>query len=185
MRKLMAMAILTALVAFPSGDQPRAQNPVYQIVRQAEVTENTALPEPEGPVVLTVTGAIGRAGEVRFDMPTLEKLGLVRYRTSTNWTPGPVVFEGVLLETLLKVVGAKPTATTLTMTALNEYQTPIPISDAETWPVMLAVKQDGEYMSRRDRGPIWVVYPQDDFPQLSQREFITRWVWQLKAIAVE
>jgi hypothetical protein len=61
----------------------------------------------------------------------------------------------------------------------------MPISDAADYPVILAIKENGQYMSVRERGPLWVVYPQDAFPEVGRREFLSRWVWQLAEIAVE
>ena len=91
----------------------------------------------------------------------------------------------MLLSSLLDVVGADPAATSLKLTALNDFESPAPIADGRKWPVMLALKRDGEYMSRRERGPIWMIYPQHAYPELGQREYLSRWVWQLKAITVE
>jgi len=118
-------------------------------------------------------------------MASLEKLGMVRFTTSTSWTEKPIEFEGVLLSSLLDYVKADPAATQLTLTALNDYQSSAPIEDSSIWPVILAVKENGKYMSIRERGPIWIVYPQHAFPELGQREFLSRWVWQLKEIIVQ
>ena len=55
-------------------------------------------PPPTEPVVLTVRGRLGLAqaeAGVTFDMPTLERLGLIRFTTPTAWTDGLVTFEGV------------------------------------------------------------------------------------------
>jgi hypothetical protein len=37
----------------------------------------------------------------------------------------------------------------------------------------------------RDRAPIWIVYPRDDFPELQDEKVNTRWVWQLSSLTVE
>jgi len=158
---------------------------VYETVREATLKPGMPIPEPTGPVILTVSGKIRSGKPVRFDLATLESLGLIRFTTPTNWTAEPSEFEGVLLSALLDAVGVDPAATTLNFTALNDYEGPAPIVDCRKWPVMLALKRAGEYMSRRDRGPVWVIYPQHAYPELGQREYFSRWVWQLKAITVE
>jgi hypothetical protein len=33
-------------------------------------------------------------------------------------------------------------------------------------------------------GPIWIVYPRDDFPELQLETVNARWVWQLTEIEV-
>jgi hypothetical protein len=182
---ILACVIASGLATTPDHVAAQPSLPVYESVTEPTMKPGMIIPDPKGPVILTVSGRIGPGKQIRFDLPTLESLGIVRFTTLTSWTLGPSVFEGVLLSSLLEAVGADPAATTLMLTALNDFETPIPIADARTWPVMLALKRDGEYMLRRDRGPIWVVYPQHAFPELGHRDFMSRWVWQLKAITVE
>ena len=180
----LAMALAFSPVAFPAAAAAQSSKD-YQTVTEPALRQGMQVPEPTGPVVLTVNGKIKSAKPVRFDLATLESLGLIRFTTPTSWTTEPATFEGVLLSALLDVVGADPSAKSLILTALNDYESPAPIADGRKWPVMLALKRDGEYMSRRDRGPIWMIYPQHAYPEVGQREYLSRWVWQLKAITVE
>src|SRR5205823_10098421 len=104
----------------------------------------TPVPPPIEPLVLTVCRRFGlthpEAG-VTFDMPTLERLGLIRFTTPTAWTDGPVTFEGVLLSRLLEVLAVPGDVTELAMIALNDYQVAIPATDIRTWPVIIALKR--------------------------------------------
>lgn len=180
-------AFLAVLALLGQTAPVSAQSVAYEIVRKQTLMPGDPIPKPAGPTVLRVTGRIaaGDKGGVAFDLPTLERLGVVRFTTSTNWTEAEVVFEGVLLSRILEVAGAKADATRLILTALNDYSIPIPISDARNWPVILAFKENGAYMSVRERGPLWVVYPQHAYPELGSREYLSRWVWQLAKITVE
>jgi hypothetical protein len=158
---------------------------VYETVSEPSLKPGMEIPAPKGPTVLKVSGRIRGGKEIAFDLQTLEKLGIIRYTTLTSWTKDPATFDGVPLSTLLDVVGADPGASTMVVTALNDFKSAIPISDARTWPVMLALKENGQYLSRRERGPLWVVYPQHAYPDLGKREYLSRWVWQLASIQVE
>jgi len=178
----MALALVSSAISTAANAQPSKD---YESVSEAMLKPGMAIPEPAGPVILTVSGRIKSGKPVRFDLATLESLGLIRFTTLTSWTTEPAAFEGVLLSALLDVVGADPAATSLNLIALNDFESPAPITDGRKWPVMLALKRDGEYMSRRDRGPIWMIYPQHAYPEVGQREYFSRWVWQLKAITVE
>jgi hypothetical protein len=185
----LAALLLALTIALVSSALPTAadagQSKDYEAVTEATLKPGMAIPEPTGPVILTVGGRIKSGKPVRFDLATLESLGLIRFTTMTSWTTEPATFEGVLLSALLDVVGTDAAATSLNLIALNDFESPAPIDDSRKWPVMLALKRDGEYMSRRDRGPIWIIYPQHVYPELGQREYFSRWVWQLKAITVE
>jgi hypothetical protein len=185
-RILSAFAVLCLLGVAASADAGTAYNDAYEVVSDGTIAPGTPLPAPQGPVVLTVRGKLaGGQDSVSFDMATLEQIGLVRFTTKTEWTDGPVEFEGVLLKDLLAVLEAGGDAEKLTLKALNDYISSMPISDAADYPVILAIKENGQYMSVRERGPLWIVYPQDAYPEVGRREFLSRWVWQLAEIGIE
>jgi hypothetical protein len=83
----------------------------------------------------------------------------------------------------MDAVGAR--GSTLVASALNDYQNEIPMHDFQTYPVLFALKMDGQELTVRDRRPIWIVYPRDDFPELRNERVNARWVWQLSALTVE
>jgi hypothetical protein len=164
-----------------------ATSRVYDVVSPGTLQPGSPIPPPTAPVVLTVRGRLGLThadAVVPLDIPTLESLGLIRFTTPTAWTDGLVTFEGVLLSRLLEVLAVPGNVTALAMTALDDYQVTIPAVDVRTWPVLLALKRDGQYMSVRNKGPLWVVYPRHAFPELAQAKHNSKWIWQLKEIVI-
>jgi hypothetical protein len=136
-------------------------------------------------VILTVTGAITDAdgsGRVEFDLRAFERLGLSKLTTWTPWTDGEIEFEGVWARRLMEAVGAR--GTEVEASALNDYREVIPIDDFHRYDVLLAVRSNGRVMRARDKGPIWIVYPWSDHPELD--DFLTREksVWQLNVLHV-
>src|SRR5438046_2209652 len=134
-----------------------AASMVYDVVSPGTLSPGSPVPPPLEPVVLTVRGRFGLAhaeAGVTFDIPTLERLGLIRFTTPTAWTDGLVTFEGVLLSRLLEILAVPGNVTELAMIALNDYQVAIPATDIRTWPVIIALKRDGQYMSIRNKGPL-------------------------------
>ena len=115
-----------------------------------------------------------------FDVAMLEALGGAKTITSTAWTDGQPTFEGVLLSKLMERVGAS--GATAVAIALNDYKVEIPVADFRQFPVILAYKMDGEFLKIRDKGPLWIIYPQDDFPALKTKQTQAKWVWQVKEI---
>lgn len=144
------------------------------------------LAKPEGKLVLTISGLIGNTNngdKAEFDMPMLEALGNASWTTKTPWYKDRVTFSGVPMSKLLEVVGAK--GTSLTVTALNDYATDIPVEDFKTHPVMLATKRDGNYMPVRDKGPLFIVYNYDSNTDLQHQRFYSRSVWQVARMVVK
>lgn len=132
-------------------------------------------------VVLTVSGEIGvtNSGDAaEFDFALLESLPVFTLHTTTPWTDGEQVFEGVLMRDLMNQVEAA--GTVLQARALNDYMIEIPVNDFEETDVILAYRHNGERMTVRTKGPLWIVYPDDS----GNPEAVHRMIWQLRTIEV-
>jgi hypothetical protein len=144
------------------------------------------LAHPQGTVILTITGRIGRTnapGRAELDVAALERLGARTLQTSTPWTDGQPIFKGVLGRDLLDLVEAN--GRTVRAIALNDYVYDIPISDFENYPVLLAYEMNGRPLKARDKGPIWIVFPLDQFEELRDRLTERKMVWQLTQLRIE
>lgn len=141
------------------------------------------IPAPTGPVILRVTGNdAGAVADISFDRSTLKSLGLVSFQTTTIWTQGIQSFEGVPLKSLIDALDI--TTGTLLATAINDYTVEIPVTDAVEGGPILAFSLNGEDMSIRDKGPLWIVYPYDDDPDYRTEVIYSRSIWQLDRIHV-
>ena len=143
------------------------------------------LPRPSGPVLLTVSGDIAHRNSVagaQFDRAMLFDLGIATLRTSTPWTEGVTEFTGVPVRAVLERVGAR--GVKVRAIALNDYSFEMPVSEFDEIPVLLAAEMDGQVLTARDKGPLWIVYPLDDMggrDRLIERKM----VWQLVEIQVQ
>ena len=149
------------------------------------ILANETLPQPQGEIILTVTGDIARTNQgdnAVFDLAMLRDLGEVRFQTSTPWTDGVHEYAGVSLHSLARTLGVSQG--TLTATALNDYAAEIPISDAVEGGPILAYMQDGDEMSVREKGPLWLVYPYDQNETYQTDVVFSRSIWQLQHIHV-
>ncbi|MFC5586200.1 molybdopterin-dependent oxidoreductase [Nitratireductor kimnyeongensis] len=147
--------------------------------------QDAALPEPQGDVILTIDGNIGATngdGVADFDLAMLEALKSVKIRTSTPWFDGAVEFEGALLSELMALV--KASGEEVVVTALNDYQAPVPIADFAAHGTILAYKRDGNYMPISDKGPLFIIYPYDSDPEINTQKYYSRSVWQVRRFTV-
>lgn len=138
------------------------------------------LAAPKGDVILTVTGAIDRTnadGAAQFDLDMLKALGPITVETSTIWTDGPQEFVGVPLSRVMEEVGAK--GTMIAASALNDYTVQIPMTDAVEGGAVLAYEANGNLLSVRDKGPLWVIYPYDSSKDLQSEVIYARSIWQV------
>lgn len=138
------------------------------------------LPPPTGEVILTVSGDIDRPNvgdEARFDRDMLMTLSPMVIETHTPWRSGPGRYEGPLFRAVLAAVGAN--GDRVRVRALNDYEAEIPVSDLHDYDVILAMTRNGEEMAIRDFGPLFVLYPFDDHPELLTETIRFRSVWQV------
>lgn len=135
------------------------------------------------PIILTVDGAIAGGVPVDLTRTQLEIIGAAAVTTTTPWHEGAPQFDGVPMSALLEHVNA--TGEIAEVRALNDYRTSIPVSDFTQYPIILALKQDGEYMSVRDKGPLFIVYPFDDFDELRADIYYSRSAWQVRSITIK
>jgi hypothetical protein len=144
-----------------------------------------ALEPATGPVVLLLTGRVRQpnAGtSAQFDMAMLEKLPQTAFATRTPWYAGARRFSGPLLRDVLAAAGAH--GTTLRASALNDYRVDVPWDDAQRYDLILARLLDGQPMSVRDRGPLFMIYPFDAHPELRSALYYSRAAWQLRSIEI-
>ena len=144
-----------------------------------------SLATPTDKPILTISGKIAvtnKDNTAQFDRAMLESMGLVTIETNTPWHEGKVRFEGVLLDKLMKTVGA--TGQRVVVVALNDYSTEIPMEDFGKYKAILAIKRDGEYMPVRDKGPLFIIYPYDSNPDLQTQTYYARSAWQVAKIDV-
>jgi hypothetical protein len=167
---MLRLAFLVSVIAFVGGWMPsHAAEP---------------LPPAKGAVVLTVSGNIEQTnapGRAEFDRDMLEGLGRKSLKATFVISGKTHLFEGIPLRAVLERVGGKGTA--IRASALNDYEIDIPWDDLKYDP-LIAMSADGQLLTLRDKGPLWIVYPRDDHSALRDDIHDSRWVWQLNRLHI-
>lgn len=155
---------------------------IQRIMRAAIASSLLVLPTfGFAQAILTVTNSESSATYTIEELLAMPQTTVV---TKNDYVDDLTTFQGPSLRSVLNDMDVDRTAN-LKMVALNDFTSEVPAGDAFTYDVILAVLRDGEVMSVRDKGPIWVIYPMDDYPELQDDVFNGRLVWQLKSISVE
>lgn len=143
------------------------------------------LAAPTDEIVLVVSGRIGNTNNgplAQFDLPMLRSMRQVSYETTTLWTEGVTRFSGVPLYDILKALNVS--GGVLHARAINEYAVDIPVDTIDTDVPIVAFEMNGQAMSRRDKGPLWIVYPFESDEAYRSETIYTRSIWQLDRIEV-
>lgn len=136
-------------------------------------------------VVLTVSGRIAPPnGEriLRFDLAQLEALGVTRLTTTTPWHDHRVSFEGVSGQALMAAIG--PQGAQVIAVAVNDYAATLPVEDFLRRGLIIAYRADGQPLTLRSRGPLWIIYPYDSAAELNTAVYHARSVWQLASLEI-
>lgn len=136
---------------------------------------------PAQDAALTLTRGAGSSETLEFSLESLSELPQVTIVTENEFSDGPVSYRGPLVRDVLAHLGLDQTET-VRITAANDYYVDIPTSDFRRYSVVLAIEADGKRLSRREKGPIWVMYPISDHPELRDPVYNTRLIWQVVRI---
>lgn len=139
---------------------------------------------PQGKVLLTISGDIEHPndaeGLAQFDREMLEALPWQEIETRTPWHSESGTFAGPLMRDVLDTAGVY--SEWIRVRALNGFEAVIPLSELHDYDVILAMHRNGEPMPIREFGPLFVLYPFDEHPELDTETVRFRSVWQVRHI---
>lgn len=118
---------------------------------------------------------------VEYSLEELAAMPQVAVATETEFTDGMVTFRGPLMRVVLEALGKDRTAS-YRFVAANDYSVDIPAGDFYDFDVILAMEADGRKLSRREKGPLWLMYPMSDHPQFRGHPYNDRLIWQVVTI---
>jgi hypothetical protein len=131
--------------------------------------------------ILTLTAPGGFSKE--YGRIELESLPQGVFETVSPWTKGKHGYRGPLLRELIRQV--RPNADRVNVVALNNYSHEVRLSDYDDYALILAMSEDGRALTRRNKGPLWLLVPFSDHPKLSEDPNVqASMVWQIVRLEV-
>ena len=128
-------------------------------------------------VVLSVSGL---DEDQTFNIRELSEIGTEVIETTTIWTEGLQTFEGVPLNLFLDHLSVSDGV--MVARAINDYAISFPVADALEHGPIIAFLRNGEPMSVREKGPLWIIYPYDSDEKFQTEVVHARSIWQLNRI---
>lgn len=123
----------------------------------------------------------GAHGEISFNRAALEALPQYKITTGTDFTTGVATFLGPLALDVIDMIG-RSGSTRVRLVAANAFSVELEIDELKHYGAILALYMDGRTLTRRDKGPIWLMYPMDAYPELDDPEYNNRLIWQVEVI---
>ncbi len=117
---------------------------------------------------------------VSFDLAQLDALPQVDVATSTQWTEGTLTFSGPSLATVL--AAAELPIAPVDAIATNGYAVRLSFPPGDETLPIIATRIDGEPIDRRDKGPLWVIFPYDSGDAYRTAEVFAQSIWHLERL---
>jgi hypothetical protein len=133
-----------------------------------------------GAPALTLAGA-SRSDTLELSLEELAALPQFVVKTESEFTDGVVAYRGPLVRDVLAKLGLDRLEQ-VRFVAANDYYVDIPTEDFRTYDAILAMEADGKALSRREKGPLWLMYPISDFTELQDPIYLRRLIWQVVRI---
>ncbi len=156
----LAIAVLSVLAHVP---EVRADDTILEL-RNARIAQGT--------------------GIVQFSREDLKALRQAKITTSNDFIDGTAVFSGPLATDVIDRIG-RAGSVSVRMLAKNDYSIEVTLDEIRKYEPILALEMDGVPLSPRNKGPIWLMYPVSDYPELSDPAYNGKLIWQLELIELQ
>lgn len=133
--------------------------------------------------VLLEINSVSQSLHQKYTLQQLQALPQYEMKVKTPWTTDSHIYKGPYLEDVFALAGIE--GNRLTMFALDHYRVSFDFQRIKKYKPILALQVDGELLTIRSKGPIWVMLPLDDFKALGEAIYQDYLVWQLVKIDVE
>jgi len=147
----------------------------------AALVFSAGAPAADTQTALTISRGPGNVETLEFTLADLREMPQTTILTENEFVDGKVAYRGPLVRDVLERL-ALDQADTIRFTAVNDYYVDIPTSDFRRFDAILALEADGKALSRRDKGPIWLMYPISDHAALREPAYVHRLIWQIYRI---
>ncbi|HEV3430809.1 MAG TPA: molybdopterin-dependent oxidoreductase [Paraburkholderia sp.] len=118
-----------------------------------------------------------------FSEAQLLKLPQYSISTATTWTPRST-FTGPRLTDVLATVGAY--GSQIEIHTIDDYTCAVPVSDAGRYGAVLAYAMNGKRLKVSDFGPLFLIYPRDQFPlELDGAAGDSKFAWQIVSMTIK
>lgn len=194
-----SISIALALSNIISGltgcnNQPTDAN--LEQLRQEAVAQNAAMVALQAKKQTAKDWQFVVQGQTATRKPLILNLSqLEDLATTSIWTKEPhnttysnpntiFHFRGIAISKLLQQVGVAPNVSDVTFVAHDAYRVTISLADLKKYPIIIALERNKQKISRSDGGPLYLVFPYSQYPQLQQKYPDRFWAFYLTDMVI-
>jgi hypothetical protein len=158
------------------------------IARNAEIVADNAKKTRQSEWNLVIQGETATGKPVQLNWQQIFALANTHIKTTdANYAiqPNQVFdFRGIPVSRLLNEFGSQSNISDITFLSYDAYQVTVSLKDLLTYPIILAIAKNGKPINRDQGGPIYLVFPYTQYPQLKQKYEETFWAFYVSHIVV-
>lgn len=181
---LLGAAVVALTTACGAASDAPAPAPPPAVLRSPDPAPARVPAAPQGKPLVTVTGRITATnadGALRLDQAALDRFGLLAMDVDDPWAKQRMALQGFRLRDLVEEAKPAAGATTLHVTALDDYQIDLNLADVRADDIFLATRTgQGAALPVEDGGPTRVVFADG----LALRFSPDLWIWNIETIEV-
>lgn len=192
--KNLVLVCLSIAITCLGGCTKRPTNEQLAIWRQeardrnAEIVAEKAKNNHHSQWNLVIQGQTASGETAILNWSDLEDLATVNINTVDAYNiinPKRVFkFTGIPVKSLLKKFGSQPEVTEITFVCYDAYQVTIKIADLLKYPIILAIAKDGQPIPRNQGGPIYLVHPYSQYPEIRKKYDESMWAFYVTHVII-
>jgi len=135
---------------------------------------------------LTIHGQVQQKSVLRLS--ELQKLSQQEIKTTnphnTENRAEIETLQGVAVSQLLEKAGVEPNVKEVTFLSSNNYRVTVSLEDLKNYPILLAWSKNGQPLSRSQGGPLYLVFPYSDYPEMPDKYSDAFWAFYVTDMIV-
>lgn len=137
---------------------------------------------------LEIGGQIAQRESVQLNWQQLQALATERVKTTDpNFVLNPKEifdFHGIRVSSLLKQLAIASDVRDVTFVCFDGYQVTIAVKDLLAYPITLAIARNGKPIPRAQGGPIYLILPYTQYPELKQKYNELSWAFYVSHMII-
>ncbi|MBD2446213.1 molybdopterin-dependent oxidoreductase [Nostoc sp. FACHB-152] len=158
------------------------------IARNAEIVADNAKKAQQSQWNLVIQGETPTGKSLKLNWQQLQALATNHVKTTDpldiQHSSDLFDFRGVPVSALLEQFTVANHVTDVTFVSFDSYQTTLNLKDLWRYPITLAIAKNDKPIPRAQGGPLYLVFPYTQYPQLKQKYNATNWAFYVSHIVV-
>ncbi|MBD2437695.1 molybdopterin-dependent oxidoreductase [Nostoc sp. FACHB-110] len=158
------------------------------IARNAEIVANNTKKAQQNQWNLLIQGETVTGKSLKLNWQQLQSLATNHVKTTDpldiSHSQEIFDFRGVTVSQLLQQFTEASQVTDVTFVSFDAYQTTLSLKDLWQYPITLAIAKNNQPIARAQGGPLYLVFPYTQYPQLEQKYDANNWAFYVSNIIV-